>query len=72
MLRDTTYHQAEVKLGDKAFRKAVIEKDADGDDAKVTDDHHENSNNVGWSSTPSSGDEDSDANEEKNNASDSS
>jgi hypothetical protein len=73
LLRDATYHQAEVKLGDKAFRKAVIEKDVDGDDAEVTDDHHENSNDDGWSSTTSSSeDDDNNANEEESNASDSS
>jgi hypothetical protein len=69
LLRDATYHQAEVKLGDKAFRKAVIEKDIDGDDSEVTDDHL---NADGWSSTSSSEDADSDANEEESNASDNS
>ena len=72
LLRDATYHQTEVKLGDKAFRKAVIEKDVDGDDAEVTDDRHEISNDDGWSSTSSSEDDDNDANQEESNASDNS
>jgi hypothetical protein len=71
LLRDATYHQAEVKLVDKAFQKAVIEKNVDGNDAEVTDDHHDNSNDDGWSSATASEDEDNDANEEESNASDS-
>ena len=72
LLRDATYHQAEVKLGDTSFRKAVIEKDVDGNDAEVTNDHHENSNDNGWSSPSSSEDDDNDANKEESNASDNS
>jgi hypothetical protein len=71
-LRDATYHQAEIKLGDKAFRKAVNGNDVDGDDADVTDDQHDDSNEDDWSSTSSSEDPDSDAMEEESNASDSS
>ena len=71
-LRDATYHQAEVKLGDKAFRKAGIENDVDGDDADVTDDQHDDSNEDGWSSTSSSEAADNHAIEDESNASDSS
>ena len=71
-LRDATCHQAEVKLGDKAFRKAGIENDVDGDDADVTDDQHDDSNEDGWSSTSSSEDADNHAMEDESNASDSS
>jgi hypothetical protein len=72
VIRNVTYHQAEVKLGDKAFRKTVITKDVDGDNAEVTDDHHENSKNDGCYTTSSSEDGDNDANEEESNASDNS
>ena len=72
LLRDATYHQAEVKLGDKAFRKAVNGNDVDGDDADVTDDQHDDSNEDGWSSTSSSEDADSDAMEDESNASETS
>ncbi len=71
-LRDATYHQAEVKLGDKAFRKVVNGNDVDGNDADVTDDHHDDSNEDGWSSTSLSEDADSDAMEDESNASDNS
>ena len=71
-LRDATYHQAEVKLGDKAFRKVVNENHFDGDNADVTDDQHGDSNEDGWSSTSSSEDADIDAMEDESNASDNS
>ncbi len=71
-LRDATYHQAEVKLGDKAFRKDVNGDDVDGDAADVTDDQHDDLNEDGWSSTSSSEDADSDAMEDESNANDSS
>ncbi len=73
LLRDATYYQVEIKLGDKAFRKATIEKDVDGVDAEVADDStHEDSNDDGWSSTSSSGDAGSDATDDESNASDNS
>ena len=62
--RDTTYNLAEVKLGDVAFRKPVVEEDADGDDDSEEDDDEDATNDDGWASTSASEDASSDANDD--------
>jgi hypothetical protein len=69
LLRNATYHQAEVKLGEKAFQNSIVNKDVECDHVAFNDDQQENeSDDDGWASTSSS--EDASANDMEDERSD--